>query len=101
MAFPISGGQVGGQVELLTKATIVPTINNTHSNTSGFNALPGGFIYHSGIYFEKGIICRFWTSKERVPDGAWDLSLFNTGRIYFLHYYEQVSGFSVRCLKNN
>jgi len=34
MAFPISGGQVGGQVELLTKATIVPTINNTHSNTN-------------------------------------------------------------------
>ncbi len=70
------------------------------TNSSGFNALLGGFCSSNGSFFSLGYYGHWWSSSEYSGTGAWYRSL-NYG-------YDQVgrdggsktAGFSVRCLKN-
>jgi len=74
--------------------------NGNGTNSSGFNALPGGYRNSSGSFYGLGNYGGWWSSTEYSGTGAWYRSLFyNNGQVY-RYYNLKTIGFSVRCLKN-
>jgi len=75
--------------------------NTGATNSSGFTALPGGFRYSNGSFYNLGIdgYWRSRSSSESSGTGAWgrrlryDYSQVGRGT-------DETSGFSVRCLKD-
>ena len=72
--------------------------NGNGTNTSGFSCLPGGFRYHTGIFYDIGYNGFWWSSTEDDASIAWYRNLIfdigNVGR----YYDAKQDGFSVRCL---
>ena len=72
--------------------------NGNGDNSSGFNALPGGFRDDDGTGIDVAI---FWSATEIKTSKAWTLSLTNdTGFLDKTWAFKQV-GLSVRCIKNS
>lgn len=74
------------------------------TNSSGFNALPGGHRGDGvGNFYEVGVSSVFWTSTEYTVDHgtyAWMRALgWSSYDVFRLHAAKEV-GFSVRCLKD-
>ena len=71
------------------------------TNSSGFNAMPGGFRYFDGgPYFHAGNIAYFWSSSDDVGARAWMRQLDKDHENVFRSNAEKVAGKSVRCVKN-
>ena len=73
--------------------------NGNGDNSSGFNALPGGFRSELGDFDGLGDGASFWSSSE-AGSSAWrrGLSYYYDG-VYW-NGYSRSGGFSVRCLQN-
>ena len=72
--------------------------NGNGDNSSGFNALPGGFRDDDGTGIDVAI---FWSATEIKTSKAWTLSLTNdTGFLDKTWAFKQ-EGLSVRCIKNS
>ena len=68
-------------------------------NSSGFSALPGGYRYSDGSFYDISGGAFFWSATE-YDDGAWYRHLYsNGGNVYRDYGYESV-GASVRCLRD-
>ena len=77
--------------------------NGNGTNSSGFNALPGGGRDSSWSSFDDlGIFGYWWSSSEYSgTDAAWARYLTNeSGQVYRDNYFYKATGFSVRCVKN-
>ncbi len=73
--------------------------NGNGTNSSGFNALPGGGSYN-GTFITLGNYGRWWSSSEYSGTYAWYRGLWcNSGKVN-RYSNEKTIGFSVRCLKN-
>ncbi len=71
------------------------------TNTSGFNAFPGGFRYYSdGAFQHAGDISYFWSSTEDVPGRSFMRQLDSTHDGVQRANADVKAGKSVRCLKN-
>ncbi len=69
-------------------------------NSSGFNALPGGRCFNSGLFdgvTEGGC---FWSSSERGTRDAWYRFLSNYSSEVPKYNHFKESGLSVRCLRD-
>jgi len=67
----------------------------------GFGALPGGYRYHNGGYFnDMGTSATFWSASEDNMYNAWyrNLDYYDVG--IFRSYYYKEFGLSVRCIKD-
>ena len=74
-----------------------------HFGFSGFNALPGGYIFScsSGICdLKPGISGHWWTSTESNSDNAWSRSLKDFLTSVVRVDAEKKNGMSVRCVKD-
>jgi len=74
------------------------------TNTSGFNALPGGYRLPLGFYYigERGYC---WSSTEYNTDNAWYLGIYcagsgNPNDVYKYYSQKLGVGYSVRCIKD-
>ena len=74
--------------------------NGNGTNSSGFNALPGGSRNSSGPFFILGIYGYWWSSSEGLDMRAWFRYLYYGSDQVGQDYYAKAYGFSVRCLKN-
>lgn len=78
--------------------------NADATNTSGFNALPGGYRQRgTGIFMYKGTNAYFRTSTEEFGSGydsAWHFMLFSQSAFASPTYAEKTFGFSIRCIKD-
>ena len=82
------------------KSTIGWYNNGNGTNSSGFNALPGGYRYSSGSFSYLGYRGYWWSSSERSGTSAWRRRLnYNSGQVR-RGDDSKASGFSVRCLKD-
>jgi uncharacterized protein (TIGR02145 family) len=83
-------------------STNTGAIGNTPStnNTSGFTALPGGNRYFNGTFYDIGLNGSWWSSTEDDSSGADGRSLGYDDDHLSSYYDYEVSGFSVRCLRN-
>jgi uncharacterized protein (TIGR02145 family) len=70
-------------------------------NSSGFNALPGGFRFFDGSFYKVRFNAFFWSATEYVSYNAWLRNLFfNNGNVSRYISFKR-NGFSVRCLRDD
>ena len=74
--------------------------NGNGTNSSGFNALPGGYRSSSGSFRNLGNRDFWWSSSESSGTFVWGRYLTYDYDQVNRYYYNNTSGFSVRCLKN-
>ena len=71
------------------------------NNTSGFTALPGGLRSNSGTFVNISYYGGWWSSPEQGTSSAYYRSLYYDFSYLYDGYGTKVSGFSVRCLRND
>ena len=76
--------------------------NTGATNSSGFTALPGGYRYYYGSFYDLTIDAYFWSSSQTDATHAWYRGLYysyeDVGRYYG---GSKTNGFSGRCVKDN
>jgi uncharacterized protein (TIGR02145 family) len=73
--------------------------SNCGSNTSGFDALPGGFRGTGGAFGSLGTGAHFWSSSPSSGN-ALRRTLNSTEARVYRNARDQANGFSVRCLRD-
>ena len=72
------------------------------SNTSGFTALPGGYRHFDGDFEKSGTLAYFLSSTENNYHTVWCRGLsYSNSKVLRIRDRIKVSGFSVRCVKDN
>ena len=74
--------------------------NGNGTNSSGFNALPGGFRGGGGPYSNLGNGGIWWSSSEGSGTAAWYRSLLYGTNLVGRYNVNKAYGYSVCCLKN-
>jgi uncharacterized protein (TIGR02145 family) len=106
----IIGWQMSSAVNYLKNSSIQPALNGwsstiSASNSSGFSALPGGYIFWNGTNTGTGGEGVWWTSTATSLSQAWARGLasdrMSINRVENDGILTRNTGFSVRCLKNN
>ena len=97
-------GVAGGKMKT-TGTTNWNSPNTGATNESGFSALPGGYRYDGGSFYNIRVFAWFWSATESDNFFAWnrDLDFINGGvnrSIPFDSNYNKDVGASVRCLKD-
>jgi len=73
------------------------------TNSSGFTALPGGFISSENNtygFYNIGVMGQWWSSTEANSTNAWSCSLDNTSnQVASINGFKQ-AGLSIRCIKD-
>lgn len=74
------------------------TVGNNLSinNSSGFTALPGGYRYIDGKFYEVGENCKFWSCTEYATLYAYSRDI----EYYGSFHSTKVDGLSIRCLRD-
>jgi len=81
------------------------SINGWHNDgngtdSSGFNALPGGYRYSSGSFDNLGAYGYWWSSTKYRDSRDWFLRLHYDHDQVGRYHYNKAFGFSVRCIKD-
>ena len=77
---------------------LTPNIDAT--NESLITALPGGFRYLNGTFYNIGIYGFWWSSSQDISTLPWFRGLnYNTGGV-FINYGDKTYGYSVRLIKD-
>ncbi|MFC2101159.1 FISUMP domain-containing protein [Bacteroidota bacterium] len=74
--------------------------NTGATNSSGFLALPGGYITKYGSFAVMGTYAHFWSSTERYSGHAWHRQLVNCNEDLYRSDCELNYGYSVRCIRD-
>ena len=73
---------------------------SNENDSSGFNALPGGYCYSDGTFNDIVAFGYWWSSTEENEHDALAISLFcNESKVY-INKDDKFYGFSVRCIKD-
>ena len=84
----------------ITSAVDCQTGNNQQTNNStGFNGLPAGYRYTSGVFYHMGYYAYFWSSSFSSPYALYRYLVYSSTS-FSSNSCSPVLGFSVRCLKN-
>ncbi|MBT7092142.1 MAG: hypothetical protein HN936_02780, partial [Bacteroidetes bacterium] len=70
------------------------------SNSSGFNALPGGYHFLYGGDFDVGAVTYYWTSTPKGSSYSWKRLLYYSNPGIDRSDADNYLGFSVRCIKD-
>ena len=90
--FPVSGTHL--------KADFGWYLDHNGDDSTGFSALPGGDRDYNGVFMNLRRSTAFWSSTANQEIYAWVRVLGFHFENTYRQYYNQKSGFSVRCLKN-
>jgi uncharacterized protein (TIGR02145 family) len=76
-----------------------PSPNSGATNSSGFTALPGGYLPNNTFYdiAQHGY---WWSSSEQNSTTAWYRTVFSGNTLTVRNTIAKVSGFSIRCIKD-
>ncbi|MCX7745212.1 MAG: fibrobacter succinogenes major paralogous domain-containing protein [Flavobacteriales bacterium] len=74
--------------------------NGIGDNSSGFNALPGGYRSGEGIFYDFKRNGYWWATTVSVTFDAWGFRLFYDQSSPVIGYSSKMNGYSVRCLMN-
>ena len=87
--------------KLKTTGSFIWYSPNTYAtNSTGFNALPGGYRFYNGSFNNSGISGNWWTASENSSSSAWyNYLTFNKGNLY-RNNIDKLYGLSVRCIKD-
>ena len=96
------GGEsvAGGKMkEMGTSHWLIPNTNAT--NESGFTALPGGYRFNDGAFYEINSGCDWWSATESFSNSVWDRGLEYDNASVYSYSSNKSDGFSVRCTRDN
>lgn len=71
------------------------------NNKSGFSALPGGYRFVTGKFFNIGLEGNWWSSTEELTGSAWSRQLKYSVSRFYEEDYPKEFGFSVRLVKDD
>jgi len=74
--------------------------NTGATNSSGFNALPGGFRGFNGSLFDLNLLTYFWSSTVSFDSYIWFRRLDYNNADVLRGGYDKVGGLSVRCIRD-
>lgn len=74
--------------------------NFAGNNSSGFNALPGGYRTHDGYFSNKGRNALFWSSTEFNSQRVWFRNVIGSIPDVYRPNYDKEFGLYVRCIKD-
>ena len=74
--------------------------NTGATNESGFTALPGGYRYGNGTFYDIGGTGNWWSSTEVSTNNAWCYTMYNNFRNVNKHYGKKTNGLSGRCIRD-
>ncbi len=97
----INEGWVGTDIGKRMKSTSLWMDGGNGTNSSNFNALPGGsYAPNNSLFIGLGIDSFFWSSSDWGGDAAYeyDISSYDD-RLYYGHFTKSI-GRSVRCVKD-
>jgi uncharacterized protein (TIGR02145 family) len=69
-------------------------------NSSGFNALPGGYCFDDGEFENLGKIARWWSSTEKSNHSSRYFYISSKNKNGFTSFSSKEYGYSVRCVKD-
>ena len=72
----------------------------TGTNSSGFNALPGGYRNAAGIFVFLEEYAKWWTTNSGDAKSAWCFYLSQSSRLTSKFLMNKTYGLSVRCIKD-
>jgi len=91
--------QAGGKLKE-TGTTHWSDPNSGATNSSGFNALPGGYRTKDGVFKNLSFCGCWWATTEYTQSVAWYRYVdYGTSSIYSVSIYKK-SGLSIRCVKD-
>lgn len=96
----LGGENIAGGIMKEAGTTHWSSPNTGATNSSGFTALPSGARYDEGWFFNLTYDVTFWTSSQNGSTNAWQRYLHTFGENVHKGFNTDISGFSVRCLKN-
>jgi uncharacterized protein (TIGR02145 family) len=70
------------------------------TNTTGFNAIPGGFRSYNEVFTFLGDDGYWWTATPEGADMGWVRGMSTAFPQVYREIFNQASGLSVRCIKN-
>ena len=91
--------KAGGKMKE-TDTTHWASPNEGATNSSGFMALPGGYRYVNGKFYDLGASVSWWSAAEASVTDAWARGLSSDGESVGTDGAYKRSGFSVRCVKD-
>jgi uncharacterized protein (TIGR02145 family) len=74
--------------------------NTGATNESGFTALPGGYRYGNGTFYDIGGTGNWWSSTEVSTNNAWCYTMYNNLRNVNKHYGKKTNDLSIRCVRD-
>ncbi len=74
--------------------------NTGATNESGFTALPGGYRYGNGTFYDIGVTGNWWSSTEVSTNNAWCYTMYNNLRNVNKHYGKKTNDLSIRCVRD-
>jgi len=85
-----------------TASSTAGTVGNNLAlnNFTGFSALPGGYRYNDGTFYNQGYFGFWWSSTEYYTSSAWYRNMFYGGSNVYRNSSSKASGFSVRCVRD-
>ena len=95
-----NGGWRGTDEGKKMKSTSGWKNNGNGTNSSGFNALPGGARGIDGSFDGLGSFGDWWSSSEGFDTYAWNRYLDYSDQVY-RDDHDEAGGFSVRCVRDN
>ncbi len=91
---------LGGWTIAGAKMKEIGTDPKTHTNESGFSAVPGGYRSIFGIFNDKDEEGYFWSSTDIFKGYAWYRSLHYNTELIGKSIINIEYGYSVRCIKD-
>ena len=96
----LGGEEVAGGKMKITGTTYWESPNEEATNESGFSALPGGYRYSDGSFYNIRNFAFFWSATEYDYNYAWFRYLNNFNGIVNRSFNIESVGASVRCLRD-
>lgn len=96
-----AGGKMKTTGSIENEDSYWETPNKGAGNESGFSALPGGYRYNEGSFYNIGKNGYWWSSTMHDPASAWSRYIYSKFDVVSRYYYYKKGGFSIRCLKDD
>jgi len=94
------GGEVAAGSKLKESGSTHWGDINTGTNETGFTALPGGSRGDDGTFANSGVSGHFWSFSSVLPSTSYSAVLYNNSTSLTRVSNPNVSGLSVRCVKD-
>jgi uncharacterized protein (TIGR02145 family) len=96
----IGGADIAGGKLKDYEQSLWREINVGATNEVGFNALPAGRRYDSGLFAGAGYYAQFFSSTEYNSQEAYNMTIGYDYANAFIYNYKKAYAISVRCVKN-